>query len=212
VVEELVVDELAVVEELVVDELAVDDELDDDDEEVAPELVDAVLLDVELVALPPWPHAPFTQTSPLQHPAAQLWPSMPHAVHTSLAQVPLQHSENAAHACPPGLQTTPLLLVLELAFPPPEPVLLLDDLVAVLPQAAANASAISGAVRYRVRRCMGPSKERRTGRHSRRKTALRVKQRGRGGRFARRRSPSPRGGEVSVGGTRWIVRRVARPK
>jgi hypothetical protein len=70
-------------------------------------------------------HAPFWQVRPLQQPPAQLWPSAPQSVQTEFAQVPLQHSENAAHASPPGLHIGPpvvvLLLLLVLACEPPAP-------------------------------------------------------------------------------------------
>jgi hypothetical protein len=54
----------------------------------------------------------------LQHPPAQLSPSLEHAVQTSFAHVPLQHSENAAHASPPGLHVPPDAVLLD-AFAPP---------------------------------------------------------------------------------------------
>jgi hypothetical protein len=40
---------------------------------------------------------PFWQVSPVQQPLAQVWPCAPQSVHTSLAHVPLQQSENATH-------------------------------------------------------------------------------------------------------------------
>jgi bifunctional N-acetylglucosamine-1-phosphate-uridyltransferase/glucosamine-1-phosphate-acetyltransferase GlmU-like protein len=48
--------------------------------------------------------------SPLQQPdVGQASPTLPQVVHTSLAQVRLQHWENAVHAAPPILHAPPEL-------------------------------------------------------------------------------------------------------
>ncbi len=86
-------------------------------------------------------HTPSWQVSPLQQPPSHDSPSCPHAVHTSLAQVPLQHSENAAQALPPALHESPppvpeaaLWLELVAEWPPPP-----KRLESALPQAASRA-------------------------------------------------------------------------
>jgi hypothetical protein len=112
-------------------ELELDDEVLDDEllelELAAVELELVDVLDVvvepeveELELAPPTPeaHRPFTQAKPAQHPVAQLWPSALHAVQTSFAHVPLQHSEKATHDCPPALHGPPLAALAVLPAPP----------------------------------------------------------------------------------------------
>jgi hypothetical protein len=56
-------------------------------------------------------HVPFWQVSPVQHPFVHASPVAPQSVQTEFAQVPLQHSENAAHARPPTLHCVPVVVV-----------------------------------------------------------------------------------------------------
>jgi hypothetical protein len=74
------------------------------------------------------PQIPFWQVSVLQQPAPQLSPAALQEAQTSLAQVPLQHSENARHVCPPALhavpvpvEAAPLAAEVELEVPAPCP-------------------------------------------------------------------------------------------
>jgi hypothetical protein len=56
---------------------------------------------------------PFSQERPTQHPSAQASPAFWHAVHTSFAHVPLQHSLYVAQTLPPSLQAAPLVVAEE---------------------------------------------------------------------------------------------------
>jgi hypothetical protein len=83
-----------------------------------------------LVQDSPWflhdgPHTAFSHVRPPQQPpAVQAWFSAAHVVQTWLAHVPLQHSEKAMQASPPGLHI-PLPVVAcddVVLWPPPAPV------------------------------------------------------------------------------------------
>jgi AraC-like DNA-binding protein len=63
--------------------------------------------------------APFVHASPRQHPSAHPSPAALHTVQTWLSHVPLQHSENASQASPPGLHSPLPLSPLEPGPLPP---------------------------------------------------------------------------------------------
>lgn len=68
------------------------------------------------------PQRSFTHSRPEQQPSSHGWPSAPHAMQTSLAQMPLQQSENEAQVMPVARQLPPLLLVPLPPAPPAPPV------------------------------------------------------------------------------------------
>jgi hypothetical protein len=105
-----------------------------------------VSLQLSPVAAQATPHLPAWQVSPLQQPFTQLCPSAPHTVHVEFAQVPLQHSEYAMQAMPPGLHAGVPVLVLVLDEPPLPP-----KIAGVLPHAPVRQTSNGIAKRSRAK-------------------------------------------------------------